>query len=87
MNSLFQDLNPRQISPQQQRNSNIKQLINSFKNSSNQQEFLNNLIKSNPNMQNIYSLIQNSNKSPKELFYLLAQQKNIDPNYILNMLN
>ena len=72
MNSLFQDLNPRQISPQQQRNSNIKQLINSFKNSSNQQEFLNNLIKSNPNMQNIYSLIQNSNKSPKELFYLLA---------------
>lgn len=71
MNSLYQQLN-RQNSNSLSENSNIKRLINSFKNSSNQQEFLNNLIKNNPNIQNIYSLMQTSNKSPKELFYLLA---------------
>jgi len=71
MNSLYQQLN-RQNSNSLPENSNIKRLINSFKNSSNQQEFLNNLIKNNPNIQNIYSLMQTSNKSPKELFYLLA---------------
>lgn len=37
-------------------------------------------------MQNIYSMIQSSNKSPKELFYFMAQQKGIDPNIILDML-
>ena len=66
MNSLYQQLNS---SP---KNNNLKQLISSFKSSSNQQEFLNNLIKNNPNAQNIYSLMQASNKSPKELFYYLA---------------
>ena len=71
MNSLYQQLN-RQNSNSLPENSSIKRLINSFKNSSNQQEFLNNLIKNNPNIQNIYSLMQTSNKSPKELFYLLA---------------
>lgn len=82
MNNLYQQLNSNRIN----QNSNLNQLINSFKNSSNQQEFLNNLIKNNPNIQNIYSLIQNSNKSPKELFYLLAEQKGIDPNVILSQL-
>ncbi len=38
-------------------------------------------------MQNIYSIIQNSNKSPKELFYQMAQEKGIDPSVILNMFN
>ncbi len=65
MNSLYQQVN--QIS-----NNSLKQLINNFKNSSNPQEFLDNYIKNNPQMQNIYSMIQNSNKSPKELFYFMA---------------
>lgn len=67
-------------------NSNLKQLISSFKNSNNPQEFLNSYIKNNPQAQNIYSMLQNSNKSPKELFYFLAQEKGIDPNTILSML-
>ena len=37
-------------------------------------------------MQNIYSMIQNSNKSPKELFYDIAQQQGVDPESILSML-
>ena len=78
---LFQQLN------QIPRNSSLKQLISSFKNSSNPQQFLNNYIKNNPQIQNIYSMIQNSNKSPKELFYQIAQEKGIDPSIILNMFN
>lgn len=64
-NPLYQQLN-------QMPSNSLKQLINNFKNSSNPQEFLNNYIKNNPQMQNIYSMIQNSNKSPKELFYFMA---------------
>ncbi len=60
MNSLYQQLNR-----QPNQNSSLQQLINNFKNSSNPREFLNGYIKSNPNMQNIYSMLQNSNKSPK----------------------
>ena len=78
MNPLYQQLN-------QIPNNSLKQLISNFKNSSNPQQFLNNYIKNNPQMQNIYSMIQNSNKSPKELFYYIAQQKGIDPDMILNM--
>ena len=57
-----------------------------FKNSTNPRQFLMNYIQNNPQMQNIYSMIQNSNQSPKDLFYKLAEQKGIDPNTILNML-
>ena len=78
MNPLYQQLN--QLS-----NSSLKRLISSFKNSSNPQEFLNSYIKNNPQMQNIYSMIQNSNKSPKELFYQIAQQKGINPEEFLEM--
>lgn len=78
MNQLYQQVN-------QIPNNSLKQLINNFKNSSNPQQFLNNYIKNNPQMQNIYSMIQSSNKSPKELFYFMAQQKGVDPNIILNM--
>lgn len=46
---------------------------------------LNNLIKNNPQMQNLYMLIQNSNKTPKELFYTMANEKGVDPNSILNL--
>ncbi len=83
MNSLYNSLNRTQSSPSPQ----LKNLIKSFKNSSNQEQFLRKLIQNNPNVQNIYSLIQNSNKTPKELFYLLAEQKGIDPDSILNMFN
>lgn len=68
MNSLYQQLNP----PLPNNNSNFKNLVSAFKNNSNPQQFLLNYIKNNPQAQNIYKLLQNSNKSPKELFYELA---------------
>lgn len=67
-------------------NRNIQQLINSFKNSSNPREFLMQYIQNNPQVQNIYSMLQNSNRSPKDFFYYMAKQKGVDPDTILNML-
>ena len=86
MNSLYQQLNKiqgqtRSFSP----SNGLKNFISMFKNSSNPQQLLNNTIKSNPQMRNLYALIQNSGKSPKELFYSLAKEKGIDPQSIINL--
>lgn len=68
------------------RNTQIQQLIHNFKNSSNPKQFLMRYIQSNPQVQNIYSILQMTNQSPKDLFYQLAKQKGIDPKVILDML-
>ena len=78
MNSLYQQLKQKptqSFSP----NNNLKNFIAMFKNSSNPQQLLNNMLKSNPQMQSIFTLIQNSGKSPKDLFYTLSREKGIDP--------
>ena len=77
MNSLYQQLNPQ--------NNNLQNIISLFKNSKNPYEFLSNYIQNNPQAQNIYNMLRNTNKSPKELFYLLAKEKGIDPDSILQM--
>lgn len=78
MNSLYQQLKQKptqSFSP----NNNLKNFIAMFKNSSNPQQLLNNMLKSNPQMRSIFTLIQNSGKSPKDLFYTLSKEKGIDP--------
>ena len=84
MNNLYQQLN--QNSQLLSRN-NLKTLINTFKTSNNPQQLLTNLIKTNPQAQNVLNLIQNSNKNPKQLFYELASQKGVDPQTILQLFN
>lgn len=84
MNNLYQQLNKtqtRSFSP----SNDLKNFISIFKNSSNPQQLLNNIIKSNPQMQSMYALIQNSGKSPKELFYSLSKEKGIDPQSIIKL--
>ena len=66
MNNLYQQLSQNQSNPQ------LRSFISAFKNNTNPQQFLLNYIKNNPQAQNIYKMLQNSNKSPKELFYELA---------------
>ncbi len=56
---------------------------NNLRTISNPQQALNNLIKENPQIQ---QLMQLSNNDPKQAFYSLAKEKGIDPDYILNML-
>ena len=43
------------------------------------------MAKNNPQVQSIMQLIQQTNQTPKELFYQTAQQQGIDPNQILGM--
>lgn len=75
--NLYQELNQRQ---QISNSSNIKQFINMFKNSMNPQQILLNYINNNPMAKSLYSMLQNSNKSPKEMFFNMAKEKGIDPN-------
>ena len=81
MNNLYQQLSQRNLS-----NNSLQNLISLFKNSKNPQEFLSNYIQNNPQAQDIYNILRNSNRSPKELFYLLAKEKGIDPESILKVL-
>lgn len=52
----------------------------------NPQLFLQNMINQNPQMRSVMELVNNSGKSPKELFYAMAKQKGIDPEIILREL-
>ena len=74
----------------QQLNNNGNPLVNAFKmmrNSRNPQQLLNNMLQQNPQMKQTLDMINNSGKSPKDLFYEMAKQKGVDPNQILSMLN
>jgi len=44
----------------------------------------NNLI-NNPQLQQVMQLVKASNMTPKEYFYMLAKQRGVDPNAILQM--
>lgn len=79
MNSLY-----RQMS--QQGNQSLLNMINLFKNSSNPQQLLYQMARQNPQLNNVLNLIQTSRKSPKDLFYQMAEQRGINPKDILQQL-
>ena len=81
MNSLFQQLN-------QTRNvnslpSNIKNMINSFKAMRNPQAMAQQMINQNPQLK---SAIQMAGGNPEKAFKTMAQQMNVNPDEIMNML-
>ena len=78
MNPILSQMNARNINPQQ-----VSQMWNNLKNLNNPQQVINQAIQNNPQ---IKQLLQLSNGDYKQAFYNLAQQKGIDPDYILNML-
>ena len=85
MNSLFQELNQTRIqSPNNL--SNIKNLMNTVKGIQNPQQMMATLAQSNPQLRNVLSLVQNSNMSPKDLFYKMAREKGVNPDDILKAL-
>lgn len=65
---------------------NIKNMMNLIRNAGNPQQMLQSVAQNNPQMQQVLSLVQSSNMTPKDLFYKMAQQRGIDPNQIINML-
>lgn len=78
MNNLYQQLNTG-ISSQ----NNIKNMIDTIKNSNNPQMLVQNMLRNNPRVQ---QMIQQFGGDPKTAFYTLAKQKGINPDEILNML-
>ena len=84
MNSLYQEMMGNQNLPNNLRQ--IKQMANLVKNVNNPQQLLTNLVNQNPQMKQVLDMIQTSGKSPRDLFYEMANQKGVDPNQILNLL-
>lgn len=84
MNSLYQQLNPTNLS-----NSNIgrvKQLMQMCKTAQNPQATLLSAINQNPQMKSVLEMLQQSGGDAKTLFYKLAEQKGVNPDDILNQL-
>ena len=87
MNQLYQQMMGNR-SPSLPNNniSQIKQMMNMFRGSNNPQQLLMNLANQNPQMKQVMTMVQNSGKSPKDLFYELARQKGVNPDEILKQL-
>ena len=86
MNNLYQQLMGSQSHSLPNNLGQIKQMMNLFRNANNPQQLLTNMAKQNPQIQNIMNIVQNTGKSPKDLFYQMAQQKGVNPDDILNAL-
>ena len=91
MNSLFQqlqqarpNLNQAQ-SPQLQKSSIQKNnLLQRFLSSSNPEQIIQNMLATNPKLNNVMTMLNASNMSPKQFFYYYAQQNGIDPDQFIN---
>lgn len=86
MNQLYQQMMKSQSLSLPNNMKQIQQMANMFKNAKNPQQLIMNMVNQNPQMKQVLEMLQNSNKSPKDLFYEMAQQKGVDPNQILSML-
>lgn len=67
-------------------NRSLQDIYSLYKSGGNPMTLMNNIAKSNPQMNNILSMIQRG-ANPQQLFYSLCQEKGVDPNMILNQLN
>ena len=87
MNNLYQQLNQQlpsnQRLPIQNQQAN---LVKQFFNSSNPQQFIQNMVSNNPKLQNVMQLFNGSNMTPKQFFYQFAQQKGVNPEQFINSL-
>lgn len=86
MTKLYQQLNQSQLSRNNNSNGGLQQMINMVSRSNNPMQLMQTIAQSNPQLQSILNLIQTSQKSPKDLFFEMAQQRGVDPQQILQML-
>lgn len=78
--------------PQQQQNpllssDKFNKLISMYRGITNPQAYLQELMQTNPMMQEVMQEIQNNGGNEQAAFYNYAQQHGLDPNEILNMMN
>ena len=86
MTKLYQQLNQSQLSRNNNNNGGLQQIINMVSHSNNPMQLMQTMAQSNPQLQSILNLILTSQKSPKDLFFEMAQQRGVDPQQILQML-
>ena len=67
--------------------SQIKQMMGMINSAGNPQAMMNQMLTSNPQFKQVMDLINQSGGDPRKAFYALAEQKGVDPNDILSMLN
>lgn len=65
---------------------NLIQTFKALQSANNPEQFMQNLIQTNPQVKQVIQMVQNSNMSPKDLFYAMAKQKGINPEQILQQL-
>lgn len=66
--------------PQVQR---VKNLMAQIKNSQNPQYALQNIISQSPELSNVYNILRMSNFTPQQFAQMLAQQKGVDLNSLI----
>ena len=69
-----------------QRIQQVKNLMNQIKTAQNPQLMLNQLVSSNPQLQNALNFIKQNGGDPKTAFFNYARQQGVDPQEILNLL-
>ena len=62
------------------------QMANLLKNANNPNAVLQQLVQTNPQVQQAMNYINQNGGDPKAAFYKLAQEKGVDPNLVLNSL-
>lgn len=83
MNSLYKEMMGNQNAYQMNQ---VKQMMGALRSSKNPQQLLINMMGNNPQFQQLLQMIRQSGKSPRDLFYQMAQQKGVDPEQLINQL-
>lgn len=81
MNSLYQQL----MQNSQPQTNNLQQMMNTIKNSRNPKAMLEQMMQSNPQIQQAMNYINQNGGNAKDAFYALARQKGVDPESVLKM--
>ena len=65
----------------------IKQMMSMVMNAGNPQAILSQMMQSNPQMGQVMQMVNQAGGDPKKAFYAACQQRGVDPQEILRMLN
>ena len=82
-NNNYQQFGRQSMQPQL---NNVQQFIQRVKSCGNPQQMLESIVQNNPKL-GIMQLLQQNGGNAKQAFYALAQERGVDPDDILNMLN
>lgn len=66
--------------------SQIKQMMNMVRSAGNPQAMIQSMSQSNPQMQQVMDIINQSGGDPKAAFYKMAEEKGVDPEQVLSLL-